>query len=106
MNWLYLGINLAFTVLALVAVFPMLRGIRVRPWLISTLLVGLLTLVFDNLIVGLEIVGYNPSLISGLKLGFAPIEDFGYLLTGSVLVPALWQRFGKVGKSVTQIGKD
>ena len=106
MNWLYLGINAGFTLLALVAVFPVAKDLRVRPWLVSALLVGLLTLVFDNLIVGLEIVGYNPSLISGLRLGYAPIEDFGYLLTGSVLIPALWQRFGKVGKSVTQIGED
>lgn len=106
MNWLYLGINAAFTLLALVAVFPVARHLRVRPLLVCVLLVGLLTLVFDNLIVGLQIVAYNPSLITGLRLGYAPIEDFGYLLTGSVLLPALWQRFGKVGKSVTEIGKD
>ena len=106
MSWLYLAINLVFTLLAATAVFTRLASLQVRAWFTSLLVVGLLTLVFDNVIVGLEIVGYNSAFISGLKLGFAPIEDFGYLLTGSVLIPALWQRFGKVGKSVTQIDQD
>jgi lycopene cyclase domain-containing protein len=61
---------------------------------------------YDNLIVGLQIVGYNPALITGLRLGYAPIEDFGYLVTGSFLVPCLWQRFGKPVKLQAQMSKD
>ncbi len=106
MNLIYLIINVAFTAVALVAAWPRLGQIGHRPWLASLLVVGMMTLVFDNLIVGLQIVGYNPDLISGLRLGYAPIEDFGYLVTGSVLVPALWKRFAKLGQSSTQIGED
>jgi hypothetical protein len=34
--------------------------------------------VFDNAIIGFGIVDYDESLISGFRLGFAPIEDFAY----------------------------
>ncbi len=106
MNLTYLIINVVFTAVAGVFVWPQLAALKARPWLASLLVVGLMTLVFDNLIVGLQIVGYNPALISGIRLGYAPIEDFGYLVTGSFLIPALWQRFAKLGQSSTQIGED
>ena len=106
MIWVYLLINTAFTAFALVVTRPQIRRLKSAPWLTSLLVVGLMTLVFDNLIVGLQIVGYNPTLITGLRLGYVPIEDFGYLVTGSFLVPCLWQRFAKLGQSSTQIGED
>lgn len=104
--WVYLLINTAFTAFALVVTRPQMLRLKAAPWLTSLLVVGLMTLVFDNLIVGLQIVGYNPALITGLRLGYAPIEDFGYLVTGSFLVPCLWQRFGKPVKLPTQMSKD
>ena len=106
MNWAYLAINAVFTAIALLMVWPQFSQLKTRPWLTALLIVGVMTLVFDNLIVGLQIVGYNPSLISGIRLGYAPIEDFGYLITGSFLVPALWQRFGKYVQPGTQISED
>jgi lycopene cyclase domain-containing protein len=106
MNLTYLIINLVFTAVAAVAAWPQLASLKARPWLTSLLVVGVMTLVFDNLIVGLQIVGYNATLIAGLRLGYAPLEDFGYLITGSFLIPALWQRFAKLGQTNAQIGKD
>lgn len=106
MNLTYLLINVAFTAVALLLLLPKLATLKARPWITSLLIVGVMTLVFDNLIVGLQIVGYNPALISGIRLGYAPLEDFGYLVTGSFLVPALWQRFGKLGQPGSQIGED
>jgi len=54
-----------------------------------------MTLVFDNLIILFGIVGYDESLISGVKLGVAPIEDFSYTLVGLVLIPLTWELLGR-----------
>ncbi len=48
-----------------------------------------LTAVFDNVIVGLGIVAYDESRISGLRIGFAPIEDYAYIIATILLVPAM-----------------
>jgi lycopene cyclase domain-containing protein len=54
-----------------------------------------MTLVFDNLIILFGIVGYDEALISGVKLGVAPIEDFSYTLVGLVLIPLTWELLGR-----------
>jgi lycopene cyclase domain-containing protein len=58
-------------------------------WVVMGFLV-LLTAVFDQLLTGLPIVFYNEANISGIRLFYAPIEDFTYtiavvILTGSLL---------------------
>lgn len=66
-----------------------------RPTILSlTLGILVLTLVFDNLIVGLGIVAYDSSKILGLREPIAPIEDFAYLMVGVILIPVLWQYLG------------
>jgi small toxic polypeptide LdrA/B/C/D len=64
---------------------------------ISLLALGtlLVSLVFDNLIVGLKIVAYDPGKILGIRVPIAPIEDFGYTIVGVILVPVLWNFFGR-----------
>ncbi|MEY4410365.1 MAG: hypothetical protein RLZ99_838 [Actinomycetota bacterium] len=57
----------------------------------ATLLTLFMTLVFDNLIILAGIVGYDEKLISGIKLGVAPIEDFSYTLVGLVMIPLTWE---------------
>lgn len=49
-----------------------------------------LTAVFDNVLVGTRIVGYDEDLILGLKVGVAPIEDFGYAIAAALALPAAW----------------
>lgn len=49
-----------------------------------------LTAVFDNVLVGTGIVGYDPALISGAKIGVAPLEDFAYAVAALILLPSLW----------------
>ncbi|WP_405372802.1 MULTISPECIES: lycopene cyclase domain-containing protein [unclassified Microbacterium] len=48
------------------------------------------TLIFDNILIAIGIVDYDPSRILGLRLGIAPIEDFGYSLAAGLGLPALW----------------
>jgi lycopene cyclase domain-containing protein len=49
-----------------------------------------LTAVFDNVLVGTGIVAYDPELISGIRIGAAPVEDFAYAIAAVVLLPCLW----------------
>lgn len=42
------------------------------------------TLVFDQFFTGLPIVHYDFSLTSGLKLLYAPIEDFAYTIAACI----------------------
>ncbi len=50
----------------------------------------ILTAVFDNILVATGIVGYDPALVSGAKIGVAPLEDFAYAIAALVLLPSLW----------------
>jgi lycopene cyclase domain-containing protein len=76
----------------LFAVISHLVGVRVR-WgalglaLIVTLV---LTAIFDNMIIGFGLVDYDPELISGVRIGVAPIEDFAYTVVAMIVVPMLW----------------
>ena len=49
-----------------------------------------LTAIFDNVIVGLGIVGYDEAKISGVLVGVAPLEDFAYTVAAVLMLPALW----------------
>ena len=61
-----------------------------RPLAISLLVLLALTAVFDNLIIASGIVAYDEQLISGIKIGIAPIEDFAYTIVAALLLPTLW----------------
>jgi len=89
----YLLLNLAFlAVVALVAVATLIarRAPRWRVIALTAIPLVVLTAVFDNVLVGVGIVAYNPHLISGLRLGVAPVEDFAYAIAAVVLLPCLW----------------
>lgn len=61
-------------------------------WGTFGLLLGL-TLIFDNLAIWLGFFSYNQTLITGVQLGLAPVEDFAYALLACITVPLLWDRF-------------
>lgn len=85
----YLILNILFIVFVLVV-------LRVRPgWprkrlVYTAAALLLLTLVFDNLIISMAIVDYDPAKILGITLGEAPIEDFMYAVLAVIIVPVLW----------------
>lgn len=89
----YLLVNLPFLAVAAgVAALTWFRGRRASrvAWALAACGVLLLTAVFDNVLVGTGIVGYDPGLISGIRIGVAPIEDFAYAVAALLLLPALW----------------
>lgn len=49
-----------------------------------------LTAIFDNIMIRLGLVGYDPGTLLGWFVGVAPIEDFAYPVAALVLLPALW----------------
>lgn len=64
-----------------------------RVWgsLLFTLIVMLITTaVFDNVIIGVGLVAYDPSTLLGIMVNQAPIEDFAYTIAAVVILPALW----------------
>ncbi len=91
----YLSIALPPVLVAGLVALLFRKRLNLRALRLAALLTLFMTLVFDNLIILAGIVGYDESLISGIKLGVAPIEDFSYTLVGLVLIPLTWELLGK-----------
>jgi lycopene cyclase domain-containing protein len=53
-----------------------------------------MTAVFDNVMIGVGLVGYDETRISGAKIGVAPLEDFAYAVAALVLLPSVWTLLG------------
>ena len=102
----YWWINLWFVGgAALFAVVSVLLGVRVRWAAVGVALVVMLmmTAVFDNMIIGFGLVDYDPALISGVRIGVAPIEDFAYTVLAMIVVPVVWAWGAKLrGRKVEQ----
>ena len=49
-----------------------------------------LTAVFDNIMIAAGLFTYPEHLISGIRIGLAPIEDFAYPVCAAFLVPAVY----------------
>lgn len=98
----YWSLNLLFlAVAAAVAVAAAL--VRRRPALlalaVTVLVLFVISVVFDNVMIAIGLVGYNRDLISGAFLGIAPLEDFAYVLGAVLLLPALWVLLPARGRS-------
>lgn len=82
---------LAIVALVAIAAIVARRSPRWRAVGLAALLMLALTAIFDNLIIGTGLVAYDDSLISGVRIGIAPIEDFAYTVAALVLLPAVWE---------------
>lgn len=90
----YTLLNIVFlAVVALVAIAAIVarRSPRWRAVGLAALLLLTMTAIFDNVIIGTGLVAYDDSLISGVRIGLAPIEDFAYTVAALVLLPAVWE---------------
>ena len=86
LNAIFLAVVAAVAVLAI----ALRRPPRGRSLLLALAVVLAMTAVFDNVMIGVGLVGYNASLISGVFVGIAPLEDFAYALAAVVLLTSLW----------------
>ena len=88
----FVGLAAAVLVVAAVVRRPGRRWWAATGLTLLALLV--LTAVFDNVIVGTGIVGYDPDRILGVRIGVAPVEDFAYPIAAALGLPALWVLLG------------
>jgi lycopene cyclase domain-containing protein len=93
----YLGLTLGVLVMVAAVCAPVLRRLRVGPLAWTAVVVLAMTAVFDSLIVGHGFVGYDPAKILGVRIGSAPIEDFGYAVAAVMIMPTLWTVLGRRG---------
>ena len=91
----YWALNAMF--LAVILVVAILAARRLRwPALGVTLAILLVaTAVFDNVMISIGLVAYNDSVISGVFIGVAPLEDFAYAIAAVVGLPSLWVLLGR-----------
>lgn len=93
----YLALNaIGLLVAGIVAAVLILRTPRVmrprpRSVLLTQVVLLLLTALFDNVIIGVGLVDYDPRTLTGIMIGVAPIEDFAYSIAAGLCIPALWQ---------------
>jgi len=88
----YLLMNLGFMLIAFVVLNVFVRKTPWKTVLWTMLSMLLLTLIFDNVIIGLDIVAYDPEKVSGVFLGLAPIEDFAYTVVAVLAVSSIWHK--------------
>lgn len=65
-----------------------------KAWMMTFAVLIVLTLVFDNILIGLGMYSYADEKILGIHVWRAPIEDFMYAILAVILVPALWHKIG------------
>lgn len=97
LNSVFLGLAVWFVVIAIVV--SSRRGMKfTQPvwWTAALTLVIMMitTAIFDNVIIGVGLVAYDPSTLLGAYIGLAPLEDFSYTLAAVMVLPALWILLG------------
>jgi lycopene cyclase domain-containing protein len=93
----YWALNAIFlSVVAAVALAAVLSK-RAPRWASIGLVLGVvlvMTAVFDNVMIGVGLVGYDETKISGAFIGIAPLEDFAYAVAAVILLPSAWCLLG------------
>ena len=82
----YLGLNAIFLDAIAILTIPVFKQLPWRAIEFATVALLVITAIFDNVIIGLGIVAYDETKISGIMVGLAPIEDFAYSLAAPILI--------------------
>ena len=91
----YWALNAVFLgVVALAALVAMRRVHWAAVGLAGALLL-VMTAIFDNVMIAVGLVDYNPDRISGMFVGIAPLEDFAYAIAAIIGLPCLWVLVGR-----------
>ncbi|MBF0672398.1 MAG: lycopene cyclase domain-containing protein [Salinibacterium sp.] len=95
--WALNAVFLAVVVLVASAALLARRSPQWRSLGLAAIAVLALTAVFDNVMIAVDLFGYNDDRISGAFLGLAPLEDFAYAIAAVVLLPSLWHLLARRG---------
>ena len=82
----HLGLNAIFLGALAILTIPVVKQLPWRAIGLATVALLVITAIFDNVIIGLGIVAYDETKISGIMVGLAPIEDFAYSLAAPILI--------------------
>jgi len=89
----YLALNAIFLAAVAAVALAAVLARRAPRWAsvgVAAIVLLVMTATFDNVMVGVGLVGYDRPRISGVFVGVAPIEDFAYAIAAVVLLPSLW----------------
>lgn len=88
------AVLLAPVLLAAIAVIVVALRRRRRSWAalgIAAVILLTLTIVFDTVMIAVDLFRYDDALLLGPHIGLAPIEDLAYALIALFVVVALWR---------------
>lgn len=94
----YWVLNLYFAIAILLlwgAVLLRQRGRRI-PWgavLVSVIAVSILTVIFDNVMIAMDLFDYGVGTITDVRIGLMPVEDFAYSVGAGLALPGFWLLF-------------
>ena len=75
--------------------WPVLRRLRGWPLAAASVVLCVLTAVFDTIMIDVGLYVFDPAKILGVYVWGAPLEDFAYALAAAVFVPVLWTLLGR-----------
>jgi lycopene cyclase domain-containing protein len=90
-----LTLNLAVLVVLVAVSAPVARRLRTWPVICTIAHLGILTLVFDTLMIRVGLYVFDPAKIVGIYLWGAPLEDFAYAIAAGIAMPVLWTALGR-----------
>lgn len=85
-----LVVSLGMRIVAEVVVRRRGDRISISATLWAALVLGVLTAVFDNVMIAVDLYSYAPEHLLGPHVGLAPIEDFSYPLATAIALPGVW----------------
>lgn len=88
--WMLNAVFLAIVLILVIAAIATKRSPKWRAIGFSAIILVIMTAIFDNVIIGVGLVDYDPDRFAGIRLGLAPIEDFAYTIAAVLLLPSLW----------------
>lgn len=71
--------------------------LRTKVFWVSEAIIVFFQLIVNGVLTGFGIVQYDPRVITGFRLAFAPVEDLGFGFALVTLTLCLWVRFGRTG---------
>ena len=97
LNTIVLGLCLWFVVVAVV--LRNRRSTIFTPAVFKAMLItgGIMlvtTAIFDIIMIGVGMVGYDTDTLMGIYIGNAPIEDFAYTVAAVMILPTVWILLG------------
>lgn len=85
----YTLLNACFLLPAALLAWSARKRIPTRPWMLTAAVLIVLTIIFDNIMIGVGLFYYSPETSSGITIGLMPIEDLSYTVFAVLVLPAL-----------------